>query len=61
VYCHYVSSANNKNKNSWVGSVSADRKIGKANLEFNTCSLLYLYTVKPVLRDHLWEKEKVAL
>ena len=29
-YCHYVSSANNKNENSWVGSVSADRKIGKA-------------------------------
>jgi len=24
-------------------------------------TLIYIYTVKPVLRGHLWDKEKVAL
>ena len=25
------------------------------------CMLIYIYTVKPVLRGHLWDKEKVGI
>ena len=33
----------------------------KVILDYILMIFVYIYTVKPVLRSHLWEKEKVVL